>query len=243
MIGFITDKGNVRELNEDNLAYYVGKEISVYVVGDGMGGHNAGEVASKMAVEGVVSYVNTHYGKLSLEKMLKNAVLEVNSDIYAYSKENEGLSGMGTTIVAIFEYSNKIQIANVGDSCCYGINKDGIKKLTKDHSLVQELVDSGCITSEEAKNHPRKNIITRAIGTNSDVEVDIVTVLKEEYEYYLLCTDGFANDLDEQDIWKELNSSKDLIKSCENLVELVKSRGGRDNITVLVFGGESEYDR
>lgn len=243
MIGFITDKGNVRELNEDNLAYNVGKEISIYVVGDGMGGHNAGEVASKMAVEGVVSYVNDHYGRVSLEKMLKNAIVEVNSNIYEYSREQEGLSGMGTTIVAIFEYSNKIQIANVGDSCCFGINKEGIKKITKDHSLVQELVDSGCITSDEAKNHPRKNIITRAVGTNGDVEVDLVTVLKDEYDYYLLCTDGFANDLDEQEIWKEINNSKDLTKACENLVELVKSRGGRDNITVLVFGGESKDDR
>lgn len=243
MIGFITDKGNVRELNEDNVAYNIGKEIAIYVVGDGMGGHNAGEVASKMAVEGVVSYVNAHYGKVSLERMLKNAVLEVNSNIYNYGKEQEGLSGMGTTIVAIFEYSNKVQIANVGDSCCFGINRDGITKLTKDHSLVQELVDSGCITAEEAKNHPRKNIITRAIGTNKDVEVDITTVLKEAYDFYLLCTDGFANDLDEQEIWRELNNCKDLNKACENLVQLVKSRGGRDNITVLVFGGESEDDR
>lgn len=108
---------------------------------------------------------------------------------------------------------------------------------------MQELLDSGCITEEEAKNHPRKNIITRALGTNNRVNADIIGMDKNEYDLFLLCTDGFANDLEKDEMWIEIINSNDLNKSCEKLVEVVKQRGGRDNITVLVFGGESQNDR
>ena len=201
MLGFVTDKGNVRELNEDFLSYSREDEFSIYVVGDGMGGHNAGEVASKRAVESIICFVKENFGVIPLDNLLKDAILHANSKIYSMSQESSGLSGMGTTITAILEVKNIVYIANVGDSACFGINENGIKKLTKDHSLVQELVDSGCITEGEAKNHPRKNVITRAIGTNSNVDVDV-------------------------------------FKACNELVEMAKARGGKDNITVLVFGGE-----
>ena len=169
MLGFVTDKGNVRELNEDFLSFSREDEFSIYVVGDGMGGHNAGEVASKRAVESIICFVKENFGVIPLDNLLKDAILHANSKIYSMSKESSGLSGMGTTITAILEVKNIVYIANVGDSACFGINENRIKKLTKDHSLVQELVDSGCITEGEAKNHPRKNVITRAIGTNSNV--------------------------------------------------------------------------
>ena len=229
MLGFVTDKGNVRELNEDFLSYSREDEFSIYVVGDGMGGHNAGEVASKRAVESIICFVKENFGVIPLDNLLKDAILHANSKIYSMSQESSGLSGMGTTIV---------YIANVGDSACFGINENGIKKLTKDHSLVQELVDSGCITEGEAKNHPRKNVITRAIGTNSNVDVDVFKVDRHEYKAYLLCTDGLSNDVDEDEIWKKVIKSNDFDKACNELVEMAKARGGKDNITVLVFGGE-----
>lgn len=238
MLGFLTDKGNVRELNEDFLSYSKENEFSIYVVGDGMGGHNAGEVASKRAVESIISFIRENYGNMSLDNLLEEAILYANSKIYSMSQESTGLSGMGTTITAILELKDIVYVANVGDSACFGINENGIKKLTKDHSLVQELVDSGCITEGEAKNHPRKNIITRAIGTNSKVDVDIFKLSRNEYKAYLLCTDGLINDVEEEEIWKEVIKSEDFDKSCKELVEIAKERGGRDNITVLVFGGE-----
>ena len=228
MLGFVTDKGNVRELNEDFLSYSREDEFSIYVVGDGMGGHNAGEVASKRAVESIICFVKENFGVIPLDNLLKDAILHANSKI----------SGMGTTITAILEVKNIVYIANVGDSACFGINENGIKKLTKDHSLVQELVDSGCITEGEAKNHPRKNVITRAIGTNSNVDVDVFKVDRHEYKAYLLCTDGLSNDVDEDEIWKKVIKSNDFDKACNELVEMAKARGGKDNITVLVFGGE-----
>lgn len=146
MLGFVTDKGNVRELNEDFLSYSREDEFSIYVVGDGMGGHNAGEVASKRAVESIICFVKENFGVIPLDNLLKDAILHANAKIYSMSQESSGLSGMGTTITAILEVKNIVYIANVGDSACFGINENGIKKLTKDHSLVQELVDSGCIT-------------------------------------------------------------------------------------------------
>lgn len=243
MIGFFTDNGNVRELNEDYLAYCIEDTFSLYIVADGMGGHNAGEVASKMAAEGIMNYVKEKIGKVSVDNILEEAISSVNLDIYKLATSEKGYGGMGTTLTAAFIYGEKIQIANVGDSCCFGLNSERIDKLTRDHSLVQELLDSGCITEEEAKNHPRKNIITRALGTNNRVNVDIIKMDKKEYNLFLLCTDGFINDLETHEIWNEIIYSNDLNKSCEKLVNVVKQRGGRDNITVLVFGGENQNDR
>lgn len=239
MIGFLSDKGNVRELNEDYLGQYCCENFSLYIVADGMGGHNAGEVASKFAAEGIIDFIKENYGIISTERLLRDSILDVNYKIYKLSVGKEELSGMGTTVTAVLVAKDFIQVANVGDSSCFGINDKGIKKITKDHSLVQELVDNGSITEEEAKNHPRKNIITRAIGTNISVGVDIFELEKGVYKKFLLCTDGLANDLDEEEIWKETINSDNLQLSCEKLVQTVKTRGGRDNITVLVFGGEN----
>ncbi|MPQ42448.1 Stp1/IreP family PP2C-type Ser/Thr phosphatase [Clostridium tarantellae] len=239
MVGFFTDKGNIRELNEDYLAYSLEDEYELYVIADGMGGHNAGEVASKFAVEGVIAFIKENYGIIPVENLLKESLIDVNTKIYNMSLERKTLSGMGTTIATILVHKDFVQIANVGDSCCFGMTNTKIEKLTKDHSLVQELLDSGCITSEEAKNHPRKNIITRAIGTNKNVDVDIFNFNRQDYDLFLLCTDGLTNDVEETEIWSEYKQQKNLNIACENLVKLVKSRGGKDNITVLVFGGEN----
>lgn len=238
MIGQITDIGNYRSINEDYVNSYISDEFSVFVVADGMGGHNAGEIASKMAVEGIIDFVKLNYNNYDKEKLLTDAISDINYKIYKYSLNSEALQGMGTTIIAAIKFGDTIQIANVGDSSCFAVNKDGIVKLTKDHSLVQELLDCGSITEEQARVHPRKNIITRAVGTNVKINVDVYNIENNQYEYFILCTDGLTNDVTKTEILNFIKNSSDLQVVCENLVAQAKSVGGKDNITVLIFKGE-----
>lgn len=238
MVGYLTDIGMVRTLNEDYVYYHEEEDYKVYVVADGMGGHNAGEVASKMAAEGIVEFVTLNYNSKNNDEILKEAIEKVNSDIYHYSNQESDLKGMGTTITACFVTKEKVIVANVGDSSCFGIKADALVKITKDHSLVQELLDLGTITEEQAYNHPKKNIITRAVGTNEFVEVDIFVIDKDVYNIYLLCSDGLTNEVTKDEIISIINENKSFIDSCPKLVNLAKYKGGRDNITVLLFGGE-----
>ena len=145
---------------------------------------------------------------------------------------------MGTTLVAALIYEDNVIVANVGDSSCFGIIDHDIIKITKDHSLVQELIDSGSITEEEGRNHPKKNVITRALGTNNVVKVDIFKIDINTYDKYLLCTDGLSNEVLKEEILREISDINDYNTACDKLVLLAKNRGGRDNITVLLFGGE-----
>lgn len=238
MVGVVSDIGMVRNLNEDYAKYLECNDFKIYVVADGMGGHNAGEVASKMAAEGIVNYVGENFSENTKDVVLKNAIEKVNKDIYFHSLKNDCLNGMGTTITACLITKDWIKIANVGDSSCFGITNNEIIKITKDHSLVQELVDSGSISENEAANHPKKNIITRAIGTSDKVNVDIFDIIENKYDKYVLCSDGLTNELTKEDIIKVINEEKDLSLACERLVNIAKYKGGRDNITVLLFGGE-----
>ncbi|MGM9977593.1 MAG: Stp1/IreP family PP2C-type Ser/Thr phosphatase [Clostridium sp.] len=238
MVAILTDVGKSRSLNEDFASYIEKDDYGIYVVADGMGGHNAGEVASRMASVGIVEYVYNHFDDVDKNKLLRRAVKKVNTDIFNNSKESERLNGMGTTITACMTFEDKIQIANVGDSSCFGIKNNYIVKLTKDHSLVQELLDAGSISEQQASKHPKKNIITRAVGTSSHVDVDIFQMDKDEFDIYMLCTDGLTNELSKKEILEIIHKSSDLDEACNKLVELAKYRGGKDNITVLLFGGE-----
>ena len=235
MVSMTSDKGIVRSLNEDYADFYEGNNYKIYVVADGMGGHNAGEVASKMAVESVIEYINKQD---LLEHSLEEAILYANRKIYDLSIKEKSYGGMGTTLTACLVRDNIIDIANVGDSCCFGLNEKGIIKLTKDHSLVQELIDSGSLTEEEGRNHPKKNIITRALGTSKDVVVDIFKIEKNKFKVFLLCSDGLINEVSKEEIFNIITNSKDLDQATNELVSLAKEQGGRDNITVLLFGGE-----
>lgn len=240
MIGQISDIGNYRSINEDYVGYLCDEKFSLFVVADGMGGHNAGEVASKMAVEGIISFVKENYGIIPYETLLNDAIIDVNYKIFKYSLSHSGLNGMGTTVVAAILVGEDLQIANVGDSCCFALGESEIIKITKDHSLVQELLDSGSITEEEARVHPRKNIITRAVGTNIKTEVDIYNIPFSKYKHYVLCSDGLTNDITDEEILKEVSRSINYQETCKSLVSIAKERGGKDNITVLIFGGESK---
>ena len=238
MVGLVSDVGLKRTLNEDFASYLEKEEFKIYVVADGMGGHNAGEVASKMAAERIVSYVDEKFSSCKVENLIDEAIKKVNRDIFNFSNTNENLSGMGTTVTACFITKSFIHIANVGDSCCFAIRNNEIRKITKDHSLVQELVDSGSISEKEAENHPKKNIITRALGTSSTVSVDVFQLDNNEYDLYILCSDGLTNELTKEEILQVVTEEKDYINSANKLVYLAKEKGGRDNITVLLFGGE-----
>lgn len=238
MVCMKSDRGVLRNLNEDYASYLETEDYKIYVVTDGMGGHNAGEIASKMAADGIIDYVKNNFSNRNDINLLQDAIKKVNYDIYNYSLEKDELSGMGTTITACLVIQSNVIIANVGDSSCYGINESKIEKITKDHSLVQELVDLGTITEEQAANHPKKNIITRAVGISNHVEVDIFTRSKTDFDLFLLCSDGLTNEVSREDIVSTIKRTS-LEEACEKLVELANLNGGRDNITVLLFGGEN----
>lgn len=238
MVGLVSDVGLKRTLNEDFASYLEKEEFKIYVVADGMGGHNAGEVASQMAAERIVSCVGERFSSSNAKNLIEEAIKKVNTDIFNFSNTNEKLNGMGTTVTVCFITKEFIHIANVGDSCCFAIRHNEIKKITKDHSLVQELVDCGSISEKEAENHPKKNIITRALGTSSTVSVDVFELDNNDYELYLLCSDGLTNELTKEEILQVVTEEKDYMKSADKLVALAKEKGGRDNITVLLFGGD-----
>ena len=238
MVGLVSDVGLRRTLNEDSASYLEKEEFKIYVVADGMGGHNAGEVASQMAATNIVDYIKEKFSSSRVENLLVEAIEKVNKDIFTFSNTSENLSGMGTTVTTCFMTKNFIQVANVGDSCCFAVKNNEIKKITKDHSLVQELVDIGSISEKEAENHPKKNIITRALGTSINVNVDIFQLENREYDLYILCSDGLTNELTKEEILQVVTEGESYVNIANKLVYLAKQNGGRDNITVLLFGGE-----
>ena len=237
MIGIKSDQGNVRTLNEDYAEFYEDENYTICVVADGMGGHNAGEIASKTASKALVKYIRENMDLNFAKDVLIKAIKHANLKVYNLSHCSEHYIGMGTTLVASLITKDKTLIANIGDSACYTIKDKEIKKITKDHSLVQELLDSGSISPEQASNHPKKNVITRAVGTEEEVEIDIFELNNEDYDYFLLCSDGLTNEVN---LEKKLSfniEENQLQNICEKLVEEAKANGGRDNITVMLFGG------
>lgn len=231
-----TDRGRVRTDNQD--AYFAGKitDDSVFaVVCDGMGGANAGNVASELAVWHISEYVIRSYrdgmDMTDTEKTLKNAIVSANISLYDKAVNNTELAGMGTTAVAAFVKDGTAVIAHVGDSRIYLVNGE-IKQLTRDHSVVQSLIESGKITPEDAKVHPRKNVITRALGAEENVAVDSDCLNLSNGDTLLLCSDGLTNFLDDKDILTVFQNN-DISAVAERLVEEANKNGGGDNITVV----------
>lgn len=242
MVGILSDIGNVRKINEDFVDFYENDSFRIYVVADGMGGHNAGEVASKLAVETTISYMKSLEDIGEIESALKASIKVANEKIFKLAKSSESLGGMGTTITVCLVKGTEMVVANVGDSSCYIMKYNGITKVTKDHSLVQQLIDEGSITEEEAAIHPNRNIITRALGTNLSVEIDTFTIDLSDVKKVILCTDGLSNGVSISEMYDIiLNDNND--NACTRLVELSKIKGGRDNISVIVFEGECKDDR
>lgn len=237
-----TDIGLVRHSNQD--AFQKGsysKDIAWAVVCDGMGGANGGNVASQMAVDQITHQLTSacreHISSQSVKNILVPSVLNANTAIYEYAQKQPELSGMGTTVVLAMIADQTLHIAHVGDSRAYLLSKEGIQQITKDHSMVQEMLDRGEITEKQAKVHPRKNIITRALGVRDQVDVDYYELPFPKEDILLLCTDGLSNYL-EPDTIHSMAMELDLEQLIEQLVERSKEMGGRDNITVVAIGNE-----
>lgn len=242
----LTDIGRKRQLNQDYIYLTenpVGNLPNLFIVADGMGGHKAGDYASDLAVETVVKEAGASLEK-SPSRILGHAITIANRILRQRASENFALSGMGTTLVAATCIGRFLEVANVGDSRLYVIG-DEIVQITEDHSLVEEMVRMGGIGREEARNHPDKNIITRAIGARDDVEVDFFNLELQTGDMVLLCSDGLTNMVDDETICRILKNGSSLRDRVEELVETANLNGGRDNISVIVIeplADEVEHD-
>ena len=201
-------------------------------------GYNGGEVASRLAIESARSYIESNFNLIEHEKeafldLIKNAIEYANTVVYEKSKKEKDLEGMGTTLDICFIYNNKVYIGHVGDSRVYRIRGEVIRKLTKDHSYVQQLVEDGKITREEADHHPKKNMLTKALGCTEYVEPDIRARNIEKQDVLLMCSDGLTNMVDEETIFKVVKENAE--KAPEKLVNLANDAGGYDNITVITI--------
>lgn len=230
-----TNVGNYRKNNEDS--YFLNESKNLYILADGMGGHLAGERASKMATEIIGSDFEGEREVKSIDdaiEILSSSIRDANKKIYESSQENEDYRGMGTTLSAGLILDNVLIYSNIGDSRIYKINKD-MDQLTRDDSFVNYLIEIGEITEEEAKNHPKKNVLTKAMGTTPDIEVIVNTLNIEEKDIFLFCSDGLTNMVSDEDIFKIVkeNNPED---ARDMLLDLALKNGGMDNITfILVF--------
>ena len=237
----LSDQGCVRKQNQD--AYHIeqlDRSSLLCVVCDGMGGAKSGNVASALAAEVFVEEIRRNWvtGMPSdrIDLMLKNAVKLANFTVFDQAAQIEEFSGMGTTLVAALIRDGRATLVNVGDSRVYGIDRDGIRLLTKDHSFVQMMVDRGDLTPEAAKSYPGKNLITRAIGTEPMVMCDIYHREVSKGDYLLLCSDGLSNVMDDQEILFEVVHGVNKQHCCQRLLSIAKNRGAPDNVTsVLVL--------
>ncbi len=233
-----TDIGKVRSSNQDS--YSAGElpgGVAWAVVCDGMGGANGGNVASSVSVRMISHSIDEGYRNgmrpSSIRNMLESAISGANACVFDMAKNDETLAGMGTTCVAALIADGMVYISHVGDSRAYIISKDGsLRQLTRDHSVVQDLLENGSLTSEEAKNYPGKNIITRALGVEETVSADFCEEEFSQDDILLICTDGLTNFVSDEDIIKATSDGK-YFEYAERLVELANSNGGGDNITVV----------
>lgn len=232
----MTDIGRRRKLNQDYVFTAdlpVGKLSNLYLVADGMGGHNAGGFASKYAVETIVEQISSSHEE-DIFTILNNAIITANKRIRRKAAEDETMAGMGTTLVAATISGDILKAANVGDSRLYLVN-DTITQITTDHSLVEEMIRMGGIDREQARNHPDKNIITRAIGAQTEVKADFFEVKLQAGDRILMCTDGVSNMLTDIEILEILCSAGTEEEKVRKLVDAANENGGRDNIGVILI--------
>lgn len=231
----MTDVGRIREINQDYVFATdepLGTLPNLLVVADGMGGHKAGDFASKYTVE-VLEEELKHTLKEGLEEILRDAVRTANHKLIEAAGKDIKLEGMGTTLVAATVIDHTLYFVNVGDSRLYLINQD-IRQLSRDHSLVEEMVRLGGINEEEAKHHPDKNIITRAIGAKEEVEADFFEYHLKKGDVILMCTDGLCNMVDDEEIFGIIKGARDIVEAGQTLIEHANANGGKDNIGVVL---------
>ncbi|WP_026689951.1 Stp1/IreP family PP2C-type Ser/Thr phosphatase [Alteribacter aurantiacus] len=233
-----TDVGQVRAHNEDDGAYaYNSKNQMLVVVADGMGGHQAGDVASQMTKVSMVSKWNGtgEFTKPSdAEQWLRHSIHEINAELYRHAMDEADCQGMGTTVVAAICTDEFVTVAHVGDSRIYLKTNTSFRQLTEDHSLVGELVKSGQISEDEAMHHPRRNVVLRALGTEASVNVDVESIGWEEGDALLLCTDGLTDKVQSHEIEHYMNRGTSLQETAEELIRVANERGGEDNVTIAI---------
>lgn len=233
----ITDIGRRRKLNQDFIYLSeapVGNLPNVFIVADGMGGHNAGDFASRYTVETIIEEIAASFEKNPVVIMDK-AIEKANVCTRQKAKEDTALSGMGTTVVIATCIGRYLEVANVGDSRLYLVNDDRIEQITVDHSLVEEMIRMGGIDREAARNHPDKNIITRAIGARDTVEADFFNLELKAGDMVLLCSDGLTNMVEDSVIQEIVRGGGSLKERAEALVRKANDNGGRDNISVIII--------
>ncbi|QED50073.1 Stp1/IreP family PP2C-type Ser/Thr phosphatase [Cytobacillus dafuensis] len=235
---FKTDRGRIRQHNEDNGGIFLNRSGQrLAIVADGMGGHRAGDVASEMALSNLQKlWIETEEIKTAdeAEEWLKINVEKGNTALYEHAKSTTECEGMGTTLVAAICTNHFVSIANIGDSRCYILNENGFQQLTEDHSLVNELIRSGQISKEDAEHHPMKNVVLRALGTEMTVNMDVKTIIFEDEDLLLLCSDGLSNKVQEIEMIEILKSNQSLEEKASTLIELANNNGGEDNITIII---------
>ena len=236
----LSDQGCVRKQNQD--AYHIEKldrNSLLCVVCDGMGGAKSGNIASTLAVDVFVEEVRRTWTpgitQYKLEQMLRAAVKLANFTVYDQAQQFEEFAGMGTTLVAALIHGQRVTVVNVGDSRAYKADSDGIRQVTRDHSLVQMMVDRGELSPEVARTYPGKNFITRAIGTESMVECDLYHLDVRKGDYLLLCSDGLSNTMDEQEMLFEIVHGVKKQHCCQRLLNIAKNRGAPDNVTSILI--------
>lgn len=235
----LTDPGCVRAQNQDTfLVEKLDKHTLICVVCDGMGGAKSGNIASSLAADVFVQQMkqtwNGDTNQDHVDQMLRNAVKLANFTVFDQAQQFEEFSGMGTTLVAVLLSGRRATVVNVGDSRVYHVDRVGIHQVTVDHSVVQLMVSRGELTPEQAKTYPGKSLITRAIGTESMVVCDIFHKKVSDGDYFLLCSDGLSNLMDDQEILFEVAHGQDKSKCCQRLLDIAKHRGAPDNVTSVL---------
>jgi protein phosphatase len=241
----MTDTGKVREHNEDTIAF--DGDIGLLVLADGMGGYNAGEVASGIAVKTIVNLVRESVEREDMRVndresgmsrpsiILRDAIHRANKIIYQTARTQPQCEGMGTTVVCALFFDNKIAIAHVGDSRAYRLRSEKFEQVTMDHSLLQELVDRGFYSAEEAQRAANKNYVTRALGVEPNVEVEVQEVPVQKGDFYVLCSDGLSDMVEDDDIHLTISTfSANLDTVAKQLIQLSNDNGGRDNVSVVM---------
>lgn len=232
-----SDTGKMRGENQDSCDAFIYKDAAFLIVADGMGGHNGGQTASRLAAECVRGMIESEYERAMSESVLTSLLNSccklANSEIWQKSLKDEKLSGMGTTLVIAAVTDKRVTVLNVGDSRAYLVSQKGAEALTKDQSYVQHLVDTGEISEQEAQNHPQKNIIMQAVGSSADIFPDINTCAYNG-ETILLCSDGLSNKVSRECMEEILSKDIPLTEKAERLIQMANDAGGEDNITVVL---------
>ncbi|MBO5142354.1 MAG: Stp1/IreP family PP2C-type Ser/Thr phosphatase [Clostridia bacterium] len=238
----LTDVGVKRENNEDSISLPSENDgIKLFILADGMGGAKAGEKASQLAIKTIRDYIRLNFIKIERTKeeiaeIIRKAMVEANKQVFELSMEYKEFSGMGTTVVVVLIYRGTVYIGHIGDSRVYRLRQSILRQLTKDHSYVQELVRQGSITIEEAKNHPQKNVLLKALGCDRDIVPDVITKGFVKGDILLLCSDGLTNMVDDKKIFEIImKNTSDLKVACKMLIDTANDNGGVDNVSAIII--------